>query len=435
MPLPINPDPGFVIQDLPPVSASIVRSIPRSLSLMRTWMPSCGAFGTVGALQTTVSVQWGLEAGFDMVRLIYSNDTATPYTVMRAAVSPSSAIGDGHSPVNAAGANDFTMFSTVYFNNAGLDVSPQDQTTWGSGTTTLPVPANPGTASQPIRRFSDWTPMLSLDRTDGGTNPLLMSRTLTDATGTYRYALAANGTWAPVANGRTIMAYQKTSVDSVTVPALLAAPGQSGVRAPDGIQYISRVPGFSVLGVGDSLTSGGGSSATNNSWGWTASAALSTPARPITFWNEGWVGQVTSDFFPNGYVAFKACKPDVVTIAVWSPNDGLTQAAADAGWSRAMAFCDYVMRQGAVPVLMGPCPWQLITTVPQDAARLSTRTRMLQAQAYGVNVLDWEPVLGTGASPNRIQPALLNVNHPNDAGNALMDSAVFRPVLANILRA
>jgi hypothetical protein len=127
----------------------------------------------------------------------------------------------------------------------------------------------------------------------------------------------------------------------------------------------------------------------------------------------------------------------VVTISVWTPNDALTQAGADSAWSRAMDLTSYVIKNGATPVLMGPCPWSGISTGPQETARLSARTRMLQAGAYGLAVLDWEALIGTGASPNRIQPSLVagDNQHPNDAGNALMASAVFTPVLANILRA
>ena len=437
MPLPINPDPGFVVQDLPPVSASIVRSIPRSLSLKRSWIPQSHNWSAMSAAQYTVSSQWGLECGYDLVRLVYSNNSAAPYTITLVKVSPSSAVGDGHSPVNAAGANDFTMFLPVYFNNAGLDVSPQAQTTWGSGATTFTVPANGGSLNQPTRWYSDWVRVISLDRTDGGANPLLMVRTLTDALGTFRTSSQTTVLWPALANGRSLAANFKNGIDSVTIPALLVTPTLANTLTPDGVEYMARAPGFTVMGAGDSLTQGLGSTTTVHGWPYLSSMALSTPGRPISYWCQAVAGSNSNDYWANTYVGFRTCLPDVITIPVWTPNDALTQAGADTAWSRAMDLAGYAMRSGAVPVLMGPLPWLGVTTGAQELARLSARTRMLQAGANGLYVLDWENLVGTGASPNRIQPALLwtDSQHPNDAGNALMDSAVFRPVLTNILRA
>lgn len=431
--------PGVVqIQGLS--TPSLVRTIPRIQSLTRTWLPQCQNWVTVTAAQYTVASLWGLESDYSLVRLIYGNNAANAYTISLAKVSPSSALGDGHSPVNAAGAQDFTMFVPVTFNNAGADVQPQDQTAFGSGTTSFTVPANAGNLNQPTRWYSDWARVQSLARTDGGANPLLLCRHLTDSLGTYRCTnmLPAQGVWNNIALNRPLIANYKLGLDSVTTPGLIPAPTNSlQFLTPDGVQYVSSgSPGFSVLGVGDSLTRGFGSSTTFDSWAYLSAMALSTPSRPISHWNQGWQGQQSPDFWANGYTAFKGCKPDVVTIAVWSPNDGLTQAAADAAWSRAMDFAQYAARNGAVPVLMGPCPWSGITTGAQETARLSARTRMLNAMANGMLGLDWENVIGTGASPNRIQPGLVAADnqHPNDAGNALMDTQVFRPVLARILQ-
>jgi hypothetical protein len=263
-----------------------------------------------------------------------------------------------------------------------------------------------------------------------------MCRHLTDATATYRSAgfPTTQATWNLFAQNRTLNLFTDFGVDNVTAPAALVSANAGSLITPDGVQYMSSVPGYTVLGIGDSLTQGLQSSTGIHSWAVLSCLALSTPSRPVTFWNQGVSGTTSDKYWANGYTAFKACKPDVVTIPVWTPNDAATQAAADTAWSRATDFADYAARNGAVPVLMGPVPW-LGITAPWELARLSARTRMLNAASKGMAVLDWENVIGTGASPNTIQPALLATAHPNDAGYALMDSAVFRPVLANILRA
>ena len=385
-----------------------------------------------------MSCQWGLETDFDMVRFVWSNNSASPYTIALCKAAPSSALGDGSSPVNSLGAIDYTLFQTMTFNNAGLDVAPQDQTAFGSGPTTFTVPGNAGSLLHPTRWYSDWLRIASIARTDGGVLPLLVTRTLSnDLAGTYRMAGMVGANWSPLAQDRILNGVTKPNADQTTVPVLLAGSVSQGTSiTPDGIQYMTRSPGFTVLGVGDSLTQGAGSTALYQPWGYLSCLALSTPARPISFWNQGWQGMLSPDYWGNGYTALKGSVPDVATIPVWTPNDAQTQVAADAAWSRAMDLANYAMKHGTVPVLMGPVPWSGIATGAIDNIRLGARTRMLQAGANGMAVLDWEAVIGTGAVPNRIQPVLIAADnqHPNDAGNALMDSAVFRPVLANILR-
>lgn len=403
--------------------------------LLRTWVPDGHTQNATTATAFSFSSQWSLETDFDLVRLIYHSPVATGYTVVAASISPSSAVGDGTSSYNAAGVIDFTTWQPVYFNNAGANVSPQLQTVYGSGTASLTIPGDAGSLAQPPCYFSDWMRIASLPRVDGGIYPILLCRTLADSSGTFRSGGLSN--WPPfngLSSGRTLNAWIAGGVDHVTTPAAFGG-SQNGILTPIGVQYLGRSEGFTVLGVGDSLTSGLGSSSGEHGWGYLASLGLSTPAKPISFWNQGWPSQVSSDFWANGYTAFQACKPDVVTIPVYTPNDGLTQATADTGFSRAMDLADFARRNGAVPVLMGPVPWPI--TLAQDVARLTTRTRMLQAaQSAGIYALDWEALLGTGASPNRLQTIYNSIsqpNHPNDLGNSVMDTQVFRPVLRSIL--
>lgn len=412
---------------------------PRSAGFRRVWLPisNVSAPGNITAAVWTLSSQWTTETDFDLVRLVYLSPVATGYTIQKATVAPTSAVGDGHSPVNAAGSQDATLLTQVFFNNAGANVAPQDQTTWGSGTATLSVPGNSGSLNQPPVYFSDWVRVSSLARTDGGTLPLLIARTLSDALGTMKTApFGARAAFQAYIAPRQINAYGQQA-DRLTTPALLVSPSLLSNIMPYGIEYVSRSLGYTVMCSGDSLTQGANSTGSMSPWGWLSCSAISTPARPITFWNGGWTGQVSSDYWTNAYNAFKACKPDIVTFPAWSPNDGLTQAAADACWSRAMDFCHYVRSQGSIPVIMGPLPWTSVANGTQEAARLSARTRMLQVAANpGIFALDWESTMGTGAALNRLQAQYDAGNsHPNDLGNQVMDQQVFRPVLKRIIGA
>lgn len=420
------------------VTPSIARrsfyNTPRNSGQLRSLGYSMATGNLVSAQVFTFSTQITLESNFELVRMVYASPSTTGFSVVLAKVAVSSALGDGTTSYNAAGSADFTAWQTVYFNNGGADVTPQDQATWGSGTTSFAVPGNASSTTRAAYYYSDWMRISSIARSDGGTLPILLCRTLTDSAGTFR----ASPITGVTDSGRTLYIYVKPGVDVVTTPAALTGGNNNSFMTPNAVQYMTRAPGITVLGVGDSLTYGLGSTHPIKTWGAQSCAALSTPQRPISFFNQGWSSQQSPDFWANGYTAFKAMRPDVVTFPAWTPNDGLTQAAADAGFSRAMDFADYARRNGAVPVLMGPLPWNAITTAPQEAARLSARTRMLEAAASGyIHALDWESVMGTGSTPyNTLIPAYNSGTadkHPNDLGNSVMDQYVFRPVLAAIL--
>lgn len=385
-----------------------------------------------------MSTQWGLESDFSMVRLIFLSPAVAGYTVQSVSVGVSAAIGNSLDPVNAAGAVDLTLFQRVYFNNNGANTGPQDQIVWGSGTTTLTIPA--GSVTQPGVYFSDWVRIPSLARTDGGIRRLLMTRQYTNANpiqvANVTSSAANLQAYNAVSGGRIISSFLAFGTDYATTPAAIGSASATTYMNPWGVQYMAGNSGYSVLGVGDSLTLGLGGTSQMFGWGVSACQALSTPALPISYYNQGFAGQVSGDFWANGYTAFKACKPDVVTIPVWTPNDSMTQAACDTSFSRAVDFVDYAAKNGAVPVLMGPMPGSAAAGA-QETARLSTRTRMLQlASNGGFYCLDLEALIGTGESPNKIPPAYNSTtfpNHPNDVGNAIIDNALFRPMLRKIL--
>lgn len=407
---------------------------------MRTMVPNSQGSGAASANVTTYSGLLALETDYTMVRLIYSSQDAGGYAIPLVKISPTGAVGDSMNPTDGTGSSNQTLWKTVTWNNGGADTLPQDQTVFGSGTSTFTVPGNAGNLSQPPRYYSDWIRIQSIPRTDGGTLPLLLIRALTDAAGTFRGGNVPQAHWNAFAGTRIINVFF-TFNDRVTDPTAVAMTGAtSGTMPCLGVQYFSAVPGFSVLLTGDSWTEGVGSTTGFHSWGVLACQALSTPQRPISWWNHGWSGQISADFWANGYTAFKACQPDIVTIPAWSPNDGglgATQAIVDAEWSRCMDFASYVKKNGATPVLFPPFPWTPITTAAQDAVRLQNRTRMLNAAATGMFfAMDFEALIGTGASPNRLAPGMestLVAQHPSDLAYSTIDQQVFRPILQNLI--
>lgn len=416
-------------------SPAIMRAVPRVSGFKRTWLPNSRVYGNPTAAVYTLAGCWPVEDDFSLVRFVFQNDSASAYAIQKAIAAPSQAVNNMVDPLNGSGSADFTLFTQLFFNNAGADVAPQDQTTWGSGTATATVPANSGSLNQPTTFFSDWARIQSIAATDS-IYRWLFTRILTDAAGTYQTNNLQNwASWAAAAQGRPLAALYQTA-DKVTTPSAMTAT-QGQFLTPAAVQYMSANAGFTVMGVGDSLTQGFGSSTLFHGWGYLSTLALSKPTKPVSYVNQGRQGSVSADYWQNGYNSFKIAKPDIVTIATWTPNETVNQANADAMWSRAVDLAHYVISQGAVPVLMGPLPWSGVLTAPQDAIRLGNRTRMLNAGQYGVNVLDWETIPGftTGASPNAIVAGYLAADghHPNDAGNAIMDAQCFRGVLAKLI--
>jgi hypothetical protein len=69
-------------------------------------------WATAGQTPTTLL---HLEAEPYWVRLAYFNDQDTPWTVDGAALAVSAAVGDGHTPINAGGVADLSLWQRVTF--------------------------------------------------------------------------------------------------------------------------------------------------------------------------------------------------------------------------------------------------------------------------------------------------------------------------------
>lgn len=166
--------------------------------------------------------------------------------------------------------------------------------------------------------FTDWVYLRSLERTDGGVRPLIMYRIeVPSASGFINVPSIGYGGWRQPTSPR----YFRTSyqdVLGVTTPASYTQTlsNELGSIVP-GIQYISRSAGFMVAACGDSTVEGTGA----DPRGFAAPMkcvydSLSTPERPVEFFNLGAAGQA-----PEAY-AFHL--PTVINdfqinVAIYSP--------------------------------------------------------------------------------------------------------------------
>ena len=390
--------------------------------------------GNWGAFPTNITVQntWGLEGDFDLVRLVFENDSATTYAVTAATVCPVAQENSsgGYIPLDKDGATQ--AWTSVTFNAAGADTLPPQAT---GSTATFTVPAITGTNVKSYS-FSDWIRVSSIPPHATFTNQnlrLLATRVYFSGAGRGQYAWSATETSFnsnSVSLGR-IIATARVAGNATTTTTALSSPTKDGTFTPQGVQYYSRARGATVMALGDSITQGEGTASYVASYGHTACANVSVPGtRPVSFVNAGWTGQTSLQVHDRGVREIDAFRPDVVAIMTFTPNDGQpTQAIVNLAWSRAMSLAHYAISKGAVPILLTPAPWSSTTSATDPFRRqLTTRANALAATG-AMLVCDVDTVLSDGADPARFKTAYNNDGiHPNEAGHAAM-AAAFEPVL------
>ena len=361
-----------------------------------------------------------LPAEFEWVRFWYANDTATPITLTKAAWSPSA---DKASAVPRDSAGAALGFQAVTFNAGGADSLP-GSTSGSTATITIPV----GTSANPNPICSDWMQGASLPRRDGGTLPLLMHRA--HYAGAYRCLVSGTNidlnafeaqsqglTWTILDGGGD----QTTSA----TPSFGTTP--RGILY--GVEFLTAKPVLTVMGIGDSLMGGQGSTSGFTAYGMLACAAVSTPARPVSFVNSGWSGQTTLQFFERGRAEIARFQPPVAVIAPWSPNDAYTSApAVAAGVGRGIALAQAVRAYGGVPVFVTPMPTARIADAAAESYRTSVAARMRALAGEGWLVADLDRVLTDGAGLGRLRAGFDSGDgtHLNDAGYAACGTELAR---------
>jgi lysophospholipase L1-like esterase len=225
----------------------------------------------------------------------------------------------------------------------------------------------------------------------------------------------------------------RQQVDGVGTPANLTSTSEGATVAFHSLQFRSTVANATVLGIGDSITSGFAGTVQQNNWGWRAVNALRSAGVRASWLNGGHNGQTTTQFLARGKSLAAAAKPQVAIYSAFSPNDGVpTLALINTAWANVLDFLDWASTNRIVPVVTTPVPWGTLTG-PQDAFRVQLRDRVLGLRAQGVDVIDFDAATSTQASPARWLPGMGDGDkHPIDAGHAAMATAV-QAVLAAIL--
>ena len=406
-----------------------VGGVPR-MGLLHSRRIGCTASGTLSASVRTFHVTFAAECDFDLFRIWYQNDTASSYTVTKAvyaAVGSENAAGS-YAPVNATG--QAVAWNNITFGGNGANVEPTAATPAATASLTVAASATP-----PLKAysFSDWMRAPSIPAASGDMRYLAVRTAMTGGSVEW-FGTRWNAT-PSLSRGRLASAFYSNG-DFTATTAITPGDGDH-YAVPSGIQYYTRGRrGATVLAIGDSLTQGyNGLVGSSNTYSWAheACATASTAARPVVLMNGGQASQTSANFYSRGKLEIDAFKPDVVTIAVYSPNDGAgTQAAVDVAWSRAVDFAHYAIGKGAVPILIGPIPNGTITAAA-DAFRLQIVSRIQDVAASGsMLAVDMNAAVkhATNTGPQTLAAEYNSGDgiHPNDAGFAAMGQA-FLPAL------
>jgi len=375
-------------------------------------------------------------APFQAVQLGYVNySTTTNYTIFGATVAPSGNLTDdgttlSWTPATFSSGNVNDLPPTYYTTTAGFSVPH------GLG----PSSGGAGDNSVPGWAASDWIPVSSIPRTDGGSLPLLQVRTnISTACVIHNEAGQANfeSQIAPY------IWYTNLHSDSggayVTNPTANALAGSaSGLWVvPQFVKFAyTGLTGLNVVAVGDSITRGQTTNTrttTTPSWANIACQALSTQSRPITLTNMGWSGQSKNPSYRNTVWAINNLLPDVIVFWNGSVNDGVSDYVVNRSWNTTLNLVNYAKSQGVIPVVVTQTP-NSSSTATQDAYRQQMNANTRSLASAGVFVLDADFLLSTGGLPSRLQSQYDSGGgiHPNALGYQTIGAA-FQGILSAIL--
>ena len=378
------------------------------------------AFNTIGAAlgaQMTFAQEVAAASDFDYVRLLFVNSMTVANTIRQCKVAAAP---------NALNNGTALTWVPVTFNDAGASTLPPSAS---GSTATLTIPAATSGAhpnAVPSMLWSDWIPVSSIPRNDGGEFPILQTRTLLN-TGDIAVSLNGANEAGTLNQDGTGLIYRGnfSAGDLVTTTSGVITPSNTnGWFAVAGVQFMYRNFGLSVATVGDSITQGQGSVTSSYghiSWGHMAvSQLIDSGLGPITYANWGYSGQNRSTSIDTARKVIAQDAPSMISFFPYSPNDGYTDVNVAAGWARTMAFVQECWSKGVVPMVCTIIP-SVGLAAAADAVRIDINNRVRALSASGAVVVDFDAVITDGASPARIKAALSSDGlHPNLDGHKAM---------------
>jgi len=276
----------------------------------------------------------------------------------------------------------------------------------------------------------DWIPISSVDRTDGGTYPLIAMRMYAASSAAlpvYGDGVDDFTAWA-APTGRRLWAARQQTGENISTPSTFTSTTNLSQSPIVGVQYLSRGKVITVAAVGDSITEGRGSYL-GEGFVLPAIESLSSSTTTFEYMNLGWSGQSMLTFAERAIDIMQGeFRPDILVMPAASPNDTvstITAANITAFRGQRSRVAAEARRQGVALVLWTWLPTN--TSVRPYGATDSLRTdynaEVLAQDAKNFIVVDASTTVSgvvTGGQVQMLAGSTTDNIHPNDTGNGLL---------------
>lgn len=380
------------------------------------------SFTANSVLNRTWQHKFCLEADFDAIQLVYYNHQPNDITNATAIVAATETASTG----STNNISQPIVGGTAYTNKDDTaEAYGWRSVTWsGAASPTLPA----GTAAIPTITTSDWIPIQSVPRADGGIGRLLLVRVYINGSVNQFTAVstgqidAAMRTASAANRGRTLQVASYDSGDAVgTQTNSPTALGTIGLAI--GVNIRTRGVGLSVMSVGDSTAQCVTLVADKlSSWAFRACADVSTEEFPVTYINHGQSSVNSAAYQARALEGAAIWQPGAIVFQALSPNDTSTNIGTFryenlARMARLQQLLSYCQSNRIALIVNTGFPKNYSSTI--DAERINFNTRLREMAARGhILLCDMDSVLSDGATPARIRSAFNYGDdiHPNEAG-------------------
>lgn len=386
---------------------------------------------TAGGLSSMTRI--GLASEFDAVRIFIANyDTSAQSVTSVLLASPdSSGVARAAAVANASilkGPGAFTggvgpstngdaTIDVIYGATAGSYASTVNSVTkvfmpatFGNGNaTTVTLPSRAGAGLNiPSWTATDWMPISSQPRLDGGTTPLLdvfVSWAAGAVATLYAFGTDAPAVFSRMANDAIYERMWRTHfvAGNVTNVSSFGSVQRVQPKTPAIIvQYRTRKDAIQVMTIGDSIYEGIGQTLPCNNFGVRAALALHTSDVPVEVLPLSRISQHSEDQMNHARQIIGEVKPTILLAQSISTNRMNRDSELALGLCARSSVADVLIeaeKVGAVPVIVGitPTTTAAVNYGAADAYRIAANASLaaLLPTEGGVFV-ELDPTLGTG---------------------------------------
>lgn len=390
---------------------------------------------------TTLSIKAEAEAPFIRVRFRFYSEygAATNFKFAAGAtetalISPATTLAKSCQPV---------VGDTVYNAVQSAIGEPGWQIGAVAGVTNFNWPGA-GSIGYPKELVTDWLEIPSVPRADGGSRPLILMRLEHDASANGGISSGSISAWTAGQNTatewyRVLQAPNISGGGAVTDLTKNLAGSMGTVAVWCAVEFDYNRPAMTVLGIGDSNLDQGGthSQFIFGTWGHRACAMVSTHNYPVVWFNCGLAGAANSLYSTNGLVELARVAPSLVVYAAGTSNDNPMTAAKLNQWKIQLAKTLAACTAANIPLCVyGPLPG-INYQAEDEVFRVEMRKHCIEMANAGLfDYLDFELLLGTMESPNRLAPTMTAVENDGSRGTHVSNLAesLMAMELARVIR-